>query len=231
MSQRIKKFTEPAFWNNFLEIEPLCQSLITNFLEIKKEALRLQKIGFLYGKFPVSEIKLKNDQRLQVYIINKSVRWSIAPIFGSRYDAHAKRRASKLMLLNADIGAFFIRLLCPNTYKLLKDYFKQGIVLNAYFTMASPGVHIKPHIHPIENGVHRMNIHLGICCDPDATVTVGEETRTWEEGKLLAFKNSGPYRHSVEHKGTKDRIILIVELDVKYLEQYGVYKGHRILNS
>lgn len=231
MITKVKQFTEPPFWDNFLDVEPLCKSLIANFPSIKKEALNLRKIGFLYGKFPVSEIKLKNNESIKFYIITKTVRWSIAPFFGSRYDTHARRRASKLMLLKADIGAFFIRLLCPTTYSLLRDLFKKKIVLNAYFTIASPGVHIKPHIHPISNGVHRMNIHLGICCDPDATVTVGEETRTWEEGKLLAFKNSGPYRHSVEHRGTKDRLILIVELDVKYLEQYGVFKGERIRNE
>jgi len=228
MNSKIKKFTEPPFWDNFLETEPLCKSLVENFASIKQESLRLKKFGILYGKFPVSEIKLKNHESLKFYIITKTVKWSIAPFFGSRYDTHARRRASKLMLLKADIGAVFIRLLCPKTYTLLRDLFKKKIVLNAYFTIASPGVHIKPHIHPISDGIHRMNIHLGICCDPEAKVTVGEETRTWEEGKLLAFKNSGPYRHSVEHKGTQDRLILIVELDVKYLEPYGVYKGERI---
>jgi hypothetical protein len=230
MTNSIKKFTEPPFWDNFIGNEPLCKSLIENFSSIEKEALRLEKLNFLYGKFPVSEIKLKNNQSIKFYIITKTVRWSIAPLFGSRYDTHARRRASKLMLLNADIGAFFIRLICPKTYGLLKDLFRQKIVLNAYFTKASPGVFIKPHIHPISDGVHRMNIHLGIFCDPNATVTVGEETRTWEEGKLLAFKNTGPYRHSVVHNGTEDRVILIVELDVKYLEKYGVFKGERIIN-
>ena len=226
----IKKFTEPPFWDDFLDKEPLCKSLVENFSSIKKESLRLMKFGILYGKFPVTEIKLKNNESLNVYIINKNVRWIIAPIFGSRYDVHARRRAPKINLLIDDIGAFFIRLLCPKTHNLLKDFFKKKIILNAYFTIASPGVEIKPHIHPISDGIHRMNVHLGLCCDTNATVTVGEETRTWEEGKLLAFKNSGPYRHSVEHKGTQDRLILIVELDVKYLETYGVYKGRRIKN-
>lgn len=223
MKSNHKKFTEPPFWDNFIEVEPLCVSLVKNFDLIKKDSLKVKKFFSLkipkLGKFP----NFKN-----VYVIDKKVNWLIAPFFGSRYDAHAKKRASKLQLLVGDIGAIFTRFLCPDTHKLLKPFFKQKIVLNAYFTIASPGVYIKPHIHPISNGVHRMNIHLGICCDPDATVTVGEETRTWEEGKLLAFKNSGPYRHSVEHKGTKDRVILIVELDVKYLEQYGVFKGERI---
>lgn len=221
----IRKFSEPPFWDNFIQEEPLCLSLIENFDIIRKESLRLKQLNSFkipgYGKFP----NFKN-----VYLIDKSVGWFIAPFFGSRYDAHAKKRASKFHLLIGDIGAVFTRLFCPKTHKLLKQLFKEKVILNAYFTIATPGVYIKPHMHPIVDGIHRMNIHLGLCCDPNATVTVGEETRTWEEGKLLAFKNSGPYRHSVIHKGINDRVILIVEVDVNYLEKYGVYKGHQIKN-
>ena len=220
---KVKRYTEPPFWDNFLDKEPLCLSLVENYEVIKKEALRLEKICSYkipgYGPFP----NFKN-----VYVIDREVKWLIASFFGCRYDNHARRRASRLHLLIGDIGAFFTRLFCPQTYKLLKPLFDDKIVLNAYYTIASPDVYIKPHIHPQANGIHRMNIHLGLCCDPEATVTVGEETRTWEEGKLLAFKNSGPYRHSVFHAGHNDRVILIVEVDVAYLEKYGVYRGERI---
>lgn len=220
---KVKRYTEPPFWDDFLDKEPLCLSLVKNYEVIKKEALRLGKICSFgipgYGTFP----NFKN-----VYVIDRHVRWLIAPFFGCRYDNHARRRASKLQLLVSDVGAFFTRLFCPHTYNLLKELFDDKIILNAYFTLASPDVYIRPHIHPQANGIHRMNIHLGLCCDPGAELTVGEETRTWEEGKLLAFKNTGPYRHSVFHAGHNDRVLLIVEVDVAYLEKYGVYKGVRV---
>ena len=73
-----------------------------------------------------------------------------------------------------------------------------------------------------------MNYHLCITEDPAAELTVGYETKTWKKGKIVAFKNSGPYRHSVVHKGKDIRIILMAEIDVDYLKSYGVYRGQRI---
>lgn len=224
---KIKKYSEPPFWQDvFINKEPNCQNLINNFHIIKQESLRLKKIAnLLFDKYSANNPKLPKKNN---YFIEKDVNWKIAPIFGSRYDVNAKRRASQYKLWKSDILSFFVRLLCPKTTSLLRGAFKKKIILNAYFTQLSPNSIIKPHYHPVKNGIHRMNLHLGIVCDPDAKITVGEETKTWEEGKILAFKNSGPYRHSVVHNGTHDRLILIVELDVKYLEKYGVFKGERI---
>lgn len=225
----IKKYTEPPFWDEIIvEKEPICLSLIENFEQIKKEVLRIEKLSrIFFVNYPVLNLKLKTNNH---YFVNLNVGWRISPFFGGRYDVNVKRRAPFFMLWHSDVLAFITRLICPKTTSLLRKAFKQKIILNAYFTRLSPGSVIKPHYHPIKNGIHRMNLHLGLVCDPDCKITVGEETRTWEEGKLLAFKNSGPYRHSVVHNGTRNRIILIVELDVKYLEQYGVFKGERIKN-
>lgn len=222
----VKKYTEPPFWDDFLEIEPISQSLLQNYQDIKQEVLRLNKFSkLIFVNYPVLNLKLKKNDH---YFVNSNVGWKISPFFGGRYDVNVKRRAPFFMLWHSDLLAFITRLLCPKTTVLLREAFKNKIILNAYFTQLMPGSVIKPHYHPIKNGVHRMNLHLGLVCDPESMITVGEETRTWEEGKILAFKNSGPYRHSVVHKGTHNRIILIVEVDVKYLEQYGVFKGKRI---
>lgn len=228
--KKVKKYTEPPFWDNFIGIEPITQSLLENYEDIKREALRIKKYaGFiLYTKYSVPKLKLKFKKDIQHYFIDDSTIWRIAPFFGSRYDNNARRRSTKLKLLYADFLAFFVRVVCPKTYSLLKEGFESKTILNAYFTELVPGSSIKPHIHPQSNGIHRMNLHLGLVCDPECKITVGEETRTWEEGRILAFKNSGPYRHSVDHKGTQNRIVLIVELDVKYLELYGVFKGNLI---
>lgn len=225
----IKKYTEPPFWDNIIDNEPICHSLTQNFKYIQKEVLRLNKLSnILFTNYPVLRLNLKKNEH---YFVDSNVGWKISPFFGGRYDVNVKRRSPFFILWQSDILAYIIRLLCPKTTKLLRKAFKEKIILNAYFTKLSPGSTIKPHYHPISNGIHRMNLHLGLLCDPSATITVGEETRTWEEGKLIAFKNSGPYRHSVDHRGTKDRIILIVEIDVKYLEKYGVFKGERIIDE
>lgn len=225
----MKKYSEPPFWEDIIvEKDPICQSLVHHFDDIKKDVLRIKKIAnILFDVYPASKL---NTKKTEHYFIDHKTDWKIAPIFGGRYDVNARRRSSFFNLIKSDIISFIVRLLCPKTLSLLQKYFKEKIILNAYFTQLSPGSIIKPHYHPIENGVHRMNLHLGIICDPKCKITVGEKTKTWEEGKILAFKNSGPYRHSVEHNGTHNRIILIVELDVEYLKQYGVYRGQIIKN-
>jgi hypothetical protein len=223
---KIKKFTEPPFWDDFIDSEPLCQSFIQNYDEIKKECFRLNKyLGFLFIQYPVLKLNIRG---FKSYFIDYTTKWRLAPFFGGRYDGNVNKRATELQLIKLDIEAFLVRLFCPKIYSLMKDYFDKKIILNAVFAKLNPGSEIKAHIHPVKDGVHRMNIHLGIFCDPDCKITVGEETRVWEEGKLLAFKNTGPYRHSVVHNGTKDRIILFVEVDAKYLEKYGVFRGERI---
>jgi aspartyl/asparaginyl beta-hydroxylase (cupin superfamily) len=65
-----------------------------------------------------------------------------------------------------------------------------------------------------------MRIHLGLVCDPECKITVGDETMTWEEGKILAFKDGGPHYHQVKHNGNKDRYILSIDLKLDYLENY-----------
>jgi aspartyl/asparaginyl beta-hydroxylase (cupin superfamily) len=80
-----------------------------------------------------------------------------------------------------------------------------------------PGSIINPH-HGWTDDF--LRIHLGLICDPECKITVGDETKTWEEGKILAFKDGGPFLHSVEHKGTTERIILSVDVKLSYLSQY-----------
>jgi hypothetical protein len=48
--------------------------------------------------------------------------------------------------------------------------------------------------------------------DSGCSIKVGQETRHWQAGQLLAFKDGGPYSHSVRHEGSRDRIILSVDL-------------------
>jgi aspartyl/asparaginyl beta-hydroxylase (cupin superfamily) len=65
-----------------------------------------------------------------------------------------------------------------------------------------------------------MRIHMGLICDPECKITVDAETKTWTEGKILAFKDGGPYYHSVVHNGTKDRYIFSFDLSLEYLSPY-----------
>jgi len=226
----MKRFSEPPFWEDVLENEPIFKRLIDNFDIIEKELLRLHKIGKfikIFYKYPVQKKNLKFKNK-DWWFIDKNTEWRISPLFGAKHDANVSRRTGKFRIMMWETVAFFIRKLCPETIALLKHDFDTGKILNASIPVLYPGAEIKPHRHPVFNNKHRMNYHLCITEDPEAYLTVGYETKTWRKGKILAFKNSGPYRHSVIHKGKDFRIVLMLELDVDYLEKYGVFKGKRM---
>jgi len=226
----MKKFTEPPFWEDKLTNEPIFKSLVDNFDVIEHELLRLYKIGRfvkLFVKYPVQKKDLK-IKKTDWWFIEESTRWNLAPIFGAKHDVNIYQRIGKLRVLGYELLAFVVRTLCPKTTNLLRDYFHDAIILNSSVNVIYPNSEIKPHKHPILNHKHRMNYHLCITDDQDALLTVGYETKSWKRGEILAFKNSGPYRHSVAHRGKNTRIILMLELDVDYLNSYGVFRGVRI---
>jgi hypothetical protein len=227
----MKMYTEPPFWEDILCNEPIFAKMVNNFNVIEPEMIRLHKFGKylkLFFKYPVQkkDLKVKNKDW---WIIEETTDWKLAPIFGAKHDALISRRTDKIKILAYDTVAFFIRkFICPKTVSLLKDGFETGKILNTSVPVLGPGAEIKPHKHPIKDHKHRMNYHLCITEDPEAYLTVGHETKTWKRGQILAFKNTGPYRHSVIHKGKNTRIVLMLELDVDYLEMYGVFRGERI---
>src|SRR3546814_7962020 len=57
----------------------------------------------------------------------------------------------------------------------------------AFFSALKPGTHIPPH-----NGATntRLTVHMPLVIPPDCALRVGDETRTWEPGKLLMFDDT-----------------------------------------
>ena len=62
-----------------------------------------------------------------------------------------------------------------------------------------PGTVVWPHTGPTNA---RLRLHLGLVVPEDyknVNLTVAEQTRYWEEGKVLTFDDS--FEHSVMHHG------------------------------
>ena len=77
-----------------------------------------------------------------------------------------------------------------------------------YFSVLQPGTSIKPHCG-LTNG--RIRYHLGIeVADDLAWIEVAGQRRPWENGRCMVFDDS--FCHRVEHRGTKRRVVLIVDL-------------------
>ena len=99
--------------------------------------------------------------------------------------------------------------LCPVTTEVVERF---PVCLNFGFVMfsgAEPGTHIA--MHRGASNLRQRN-HLGIeVPEPDACrIRVGSEWRHWAQSRTLSFDDS--YEHEVVHNGSKDRVILSVDL-------------------
>jgi len=213
---------ELEFWEDILakNKEPIYETIVQNYDVIKSELLRLIKFrNILSLSYP--------HKKNKSYFAGECEGWRLFPLLRLSRDPVTRKRIKKIFLLYPDLLSFIIRFICPKTYSLFESAVKENIISGIAFAELSPNAHIPEHIHPIGRPVHpnhrkRMMYHLGIICDPKAEITVGNKTKSWKEGEVLSFKSTGPYRHSVIHKGEKNRIIFGMEVSVEYLKKYGV---------
>ncbi|KAL0485473.1 hypothetical protein AKO1_011773 [Acrasis kona] len=104
---------------------------------------------------------------------------------------------------------------CPNTMRLIEDTLGPALAKNTgisyvYFSVISPSTHITPHCGVCNL---RLRFQLPIISPANTcTLKVGEETRTYEEGKSFIFDDS--FYHSVKHLGDEnsyDRVVLLID--------------------
>lgn len=209
--------SEPQFWEEYLTEEPVCKQLCENWKQIKDEILNLRENHSnwftKYPKFKVEDPKTKEKVRL--YENN----WTITALskLSESYNAE-NSRAEKTggSSLEKLVKRYRSKLL-PTLNSIINGLDQDETLSNVFVSILSPGVIIKPHVGYSKD---YMRIHLGLICDPECKITVGNETKTWEEGKILAFKDGGPYYHQVKHSGINDRTILSLDLKLSYLEKY-----------
>lgn len=77
----------------------------------------------------------------------------------------------------------------------------------AKFSVMHPNTHVWPHCGPTNC---RLRAHLGLVVPPGTELRVGDEKRSWEEGKVFVFDDS--FEHEVWHNGTSMRLVLIVDI-------------------
>jgi len=195
------------FWDEYLNEVPLVKELKDNFSAIQEEIIKYCDAPlslFDYPKYQIEGVNLYEHY------------WKAAPIsmfegeFVSSYATEQERQFLNIVIKNAKDK-------CPVTNSVISPYEKDNILHNAFISRLIPGSVINPHTG--WTNVY-MRIHLGISCDPYARISVADESRTWEEGKILAFKDGPPLKHSVVHAGTKERIILSVDVKIDYLRNF-----------
>lgn len=93
---------------------------------------------------------------------------------------------------------------CPETTALLESLprFERDHIM---FSALNSHAHIPPHAGPM-NGIIRA--HLPLIVPEGCWIRVGEDQRTWEEGKLLVFDDS--FQHEVWNHSSSVRIVLFL---------------------
>lgn len=94
--------------------------------------------------------------------------------------------------------------LCPKTYEILKQI---PNLVSADFSYLPSHIFIKPH-----KGFTPMVLraHLGLIIPNDCGIRVGDETRIWEEGKMLIFDDS--FEHEAWNESKEDRFVLMLDI-------------------
>ncbi|MFM9967071.1 MAG: aspartyl/asparaginyl beta-hydroxylase domain-containing protein [Burkholderiales bacterium] len=93
---------------------------------------------------------------------------------------------------------------CPETARIISGIERRGGMI--YFSRLTPGTRIARHCG-LTNV--KLRCHLGLVVPDGCGLRVGDEGRTWEEGKCLVFDDS--FEHEVWHDGSRDRVVLIVD--------------------
>lgn len=196
-----------CFWEDYITEVPIYKDLVENYPKIKEEVINFlnkENSLFDYPKYFVSGRPLYENY------------WKACPLssfegeFISNDANEIEKRYIRDIIENAKNN-------CPTIESVICDLERETNLRNAFISRLLPGSILNPHNGWTDDF---LRIHLGLVCDPECKITVGTETKTWEEGKILAFKDGGPILHSVQHNGTSERIVLSVDVKLSYLKKY-----------
>lgn len=192
---------EPPFWNAEVEAIPFCQALKQRYPDILMELNELALSHKPFNDFP--------DYGLY------SNGWEAFPV--SVYEGEFNDFLPNAASIDMAATMRRIRQHLPVLSALVEPLEREGVLRNAFVSRLRPGSVIHPHRGWTP---HYLRIHLGLLCDPGCRLTVGPETHAWKPGELLAFKDGGPYEHSVRHAGARERIVASFDLRLTYVARF-----------
>ena len=206
----------PEFWEDYLTDVPIYKLLLENYPQIRDEVLRYRENHNPFVDYPLYDvIDLETSRETKLY----DHYWAVIPL--SRFEGEA---ADFIEMPGIDNFQEFLtariknaREHCPAVVSVISSLESENNLANVFVSRLVPGSVIRPHTGWVNDW---MRLHLGLLCDPDCYIKVGTQQRTWEEGKIIAFKDGGPSPHSVVHKGTNERLILSVDVRLSYLEDF-----------
>lgn len=204
---------QPRFWDEYLKDVPIVKELQENYEAIKKEVIAHINNNDPLIDYPKYKIWDPITRTKQIDLYENY--WKAFPLtrfadeFISDSPMFHSEEVKRIIAHN--------KVHCPTVDRVVRPLEDQRLLANAFVSRVIPGTILNPHRGWTNNW---MRIHLCLINDPGCTLTVGDETRQWEEGKIMAFKDGGVHVHSLKHNGTKERIILAIDVDIGYLKQF-----------
>jgi hypothetical protein len=202
---------EPPFWEDELTEVPIYQNLIKNYEKIREEVLKF--IDRPNGMFDYPKYDVYRDDGFTKIPLYENL-WKAVP-FSKFIGEFIYTEGDDLIAHYVNKIVSFSKENCPSVHESIKELEDQDYLANCFVSKLLPGSVINPHRGRTPDF---MRVHLGLDCDPGCVITVGDQQRVWEDGKIIAFKDGGPYPHSVKHEGTKQRIILSCDISLEYLK-------------
>lgn len=147
---------------------------------------------------------LQQPEELQPYVqvnaqdpaqwkeLNNSLQWSSFHFYraGKRHAAHCAQ--------------------CPITAGIIEKLplvYTPSHSPEVFFSILKPDTHIPPH-HGLGN--YKIAVHLPLIVPDNCAIRVGNETRTWSEGRCLIFDDS--FQHEAWNRSDESRAVLILEV-------------------
>jgi hypothetical protein len=193
---------EPPFWTEHLHRIPWCRELSAKAAQVRDEIVAFATSTRPFMPYPKYGNLYSNT-------------WDAFPLSIFQGEHIELSRKSLEINMSPLVAAYRKRL--PTVSSLIEPLESEGVLRNVFVSRLVPGSVIHPHRGWTPD---YLRIHLGLVCDPACSITVGNETRTWQPLQLLAFKDGGPYPHSVVHEGTSPRLIVSHDLRLDYVARF-----------
>lgn len=213
---------EPEFWEDIISDVPVCVDFVNNWKAIYNELKKYLEGEGNYSLFDYPKIRVPDvenaDQQTALY---SGSSWKITSV-GIAPDSSLTAWGGKFIEdyvmnkfgMTMEEAMKTIKPSLPLIQSICSSLESEKKIFNSFVSILSPGTHIAPH----RGDSSLMRVHLGLVCDPECYIQVGDKRRVWKPGELIAFKDGGPYPHSVQHNGTRDRWILSFDLTLDYLK-------------
>jgi len=193
---------EPPIWTDQLDRIKLCVQFRDNF-----EAIRDEVLSFIANCHPFMDY----PKYANLYVNS----WKAFPL--SKFEGEHIELSKQSLSFQLETLVAYNRSKLPVLSSLIQSLENEGHLRNVFVSKLLPGSIINPHHGWTKD---YLRVHMGLICDPDCRITVGNATQTWRPGELLAFKDGGPFLHSVRHDGTQQRIVISFDLTLRYVSQF-----------